>query len=374
MAKKKYIDILMGGIEPWNEWRERHHLEEVDLTDADLHGSTLTGAYLWKANLTGAKLTNANLFKADLSSANLSGACLSNAYMREADLRNTNLYEADLHEANLFCSNFRHADLRRANLSGVNLEMTDLSFANLMGAELENADMKSTCLAYTIFGDTNLRHVKNLSLCQHRSKSIIDQMTLMKSGRLPEAFLRGCGLTEEFIKSVPSLFGSAGNQYYSCYISYSPKDKRFAHRLYETLQSHGIRCWLDEKQLLPGDTIIDQLSRGIGLWDKVLLCCSQHSCNSVWVDREITIAFEKEEQLFRKYGRQVSILIPLNLDNYLFGAQWESGKRHEIRSRLAANFAGCKVGSAKYELEFQKVIKALQSDKGAREKPPKPKL
>ncbi|HLO15018.1 MAG TPA: toll/interleukin-1 receptor domain-containing protein [Anaerolineales bacterium] len=372
MAKKKHIDILMKGTDTWNEWRERHHLEEVDLTDADLHGITLTGAYLWKANLTGANLTNANLFKADLSAANLSSTFLSNAHIREADLRNTNLYGANLQGANLFCSNFQYADLRRAKLVAANLERADFSFANLMGAELENADMKNTCLAYTIFGDTNLSYAKNLNLCQHRSKSIIDQLTLMKSGHLPEVFLRGCGLTEGFIKLIPTLFSS--QEYYSCYISYSHKDKAFAHRIYNRLQTHGIRCWLDEKQLVPGDQILDQLSRGIGLWDKVLLCCSEHSCNSLWVDREITMALDKEGQLFSKYGRPVMVLIPLNLDNYLFGNKWKSGKRDLIRSRLAANFAGQKVGSAKFNTELQKVIKALRSDKGAREKPPKSKL
>ena len=41
------------------------------------------------------------------------------------------------------------------------------------------------------------------------------------------------------------------------------------------LQSGGIRCWLDERQLLPGDDIYDMVDRGIRLWDKVLLCCSE---------------------------------------------------------------------------------------------------
>lgn len=372
MANKKYIEMLLSGIEIWNEWREKHPSEEADFTEAELSGARLTGAYLWKTNFAGAHLESANFFQTDLSDTNLSGAFLSQSYLSGAELRNANLSDADLREANLYCANLQNADLRGANLTGANLTKTDLSFANFTGADLEGADMKHAVLAYTILGDANLSRVKNLKLCDHRSKTIIDQWTLEKSGRLPEAFLMGCGLNPKFIEQVPSLFSS--KEYYSCYISYSHKDKSFAHRLFKTLQDHGIRCWLDEKQLLPGDTIIDQLSRGIGRWDKVLLCCSENSCNSFWVDYEMNAALDKEQKVFKKYGKQVSILIPLNLDDYLFSEQWESGKGHILRSRLAANFAGHKVGSAKFKAEMQKVIKALRSDKRAREKPPKSKL
>jgi len=61
-------------------------------------------------------------------------------------------------------------------------------------------------------------------------------------------------------------------QFYSCFISYSHEDKPFARRLHDTLQGQGIRCWLDEKQILPGDDIYEHVDRGIRLWDKVLLC------------------------------------------------------------------------------------------------------
>ena len=66
-------------------------------------------------------------------------------------------------------------------------------------------------------------------------------------------------------------------EFYSCFISYSHAEKPFAYRLHDTLQSRGIRCWLDEHQVLPGDDIYDQVDRGIRLWDKVLLCCSKES-------------------------------------------------------------------------------------------------
>jgi hypothetical protein len=51
-------------------------------------------------------------------------------------------------------------------------------------------------------------------------------------------------------------------------------------RLHDALQSKGIRCWLDEKQLFLGDDISRGLERGIYLWDKFLLSASKSSLTS----------------------------------------------------------------------------------------------
>ena len=48
---------------------------------------------------------------------------------------------------------------------------------------------------------------------------------------------------------------------------YAHEDKLFARRLHDALQGRGVRCWLDEKQMLPGDDIYEQVDRGIRLWE-----------------------------------------------------------------------------------------------------------
>jgi hypothetical protein len=84
---------------------------------------------------------------------------------------------------------------------------------------------------------------------------------------------------EDFITYMQSLVVKPFD-YYSCFISYSHADKSFATRLHDALQGQGIRCWLDEHQILPGDDLHEVIDRGIGLWDKGLLCASTASLTS----------------------------------------------------------------------------------------------
>ena len=62
-------------------------------------------------------------------------------------------------------------------------------------------------------------------------------------------------------------------------------------------------------------------------------------------------------------------LIPLNLDGYMFDG-WESGKARQVQSRRAADFTGWETDNAKYEQEFEAVVKALQTGEGGREPAP----
>lgn len=371
MANQEHLKILKQGVDVWNKWREenrdiRADLRRTDLRRADLSRAVLIGADLSETDLRGADLIEAKLFSADLSEANLSIADLSRVDLSKTALRGTNLTKAKLFSA----------DLYRADLSEANLSTADLGRADLDGAKLREADLTSAELYWTIFADVDLSTVKNLDSCRHSGPSVIDHRTLVKSGRLPEIFLRGCGLSDEFINYIPSLFWTPNAiEFYSCFISYSHADKSFARRLHDTLQGRGIRCWLDEKQLLPGDVLYDQIDRGIRLWDKVLLCCSENSLEkSWWVDKEIDKALNKEREILKQRGDKVLALIPLNLDNYLFSDKWTSGKKSIVLERLAADFTDWEKDNTKFETEFEKVVKALRSDAGGRENPPPPKL
>lgn len=163
-------------------------------------------------------------------------------------------------------------------------------------------------------------------------------------------------------------------EFYSCFISYTHADKSFARRLHDALQGRGIRCWLDEHQLLPGADIHEEVDRGIRLWDKMLLCCSKDSLTSWWVNYEIEKAFEKEQRLMKERGEKALALIPLNLDGYLFSKEFHGGAAHTLRSRLAADFMGWATDDKKFEEQFERLVRALRADAGGREGPPPRRL
>lgn len=397
----------------------------VDLTGADLRAADLTGADLTQSNLTEANLRNAklrmaqltiaDLTRADLNSAdlilaslvkaNLIRASLENAQLNRAELLQANLTEANLRKASLFRAYLIDVKLCRADLSGASLEdallniadfreaklyKAELNEARLLGTRFDGVDLGHARLHYTyfnntkldgasfdgahlyetIFGNVDLSLAKGLDAVEHHGPSTIGIDTLFKSGgKIPDVFLRGAGVSENLIAYVGSLVGKPV-EFYSCFISYSHTDKAFARRLHDTLQGRGIRCWLDEHQMLAGDDVYDQVDRGIRLWDKVLLCCSHASLSSWWVDNEIGKAFHKEQVLMKERGKKTLALIPLDLDGELFA--WKDGKADEIRRRFAPDFIDWEQSNARFEKGIDNVMKALRVDDGGREKPPKP--
>lgn len=210
----------------------------------------------------------------------------------------------------------------------------------------------------------DLSNVEGLEAVEHRGPSPIDIDTLYQSkGQIPHVFLRGCGVPDETITYARSLV-SKPTDFYSCFISYVHEDKSFARRLHDTLQGRGIRCWLDEHQIKPGQKIWAEVDRGIRLWDKVILCASEHLLKSWWVDDELERAFAKERRLLEEYGREVLALIPLNLDGYLFSENYTSPKTKQIASRYAPSFVGWEGDHALFERQIEQVIAALRTDEG----------
>lgn len=122
------------------------------------------------------------------------------------------------------------------------------------------------------------------------------------------------------------------------FISYSHKDGAFAKALERALAGHGVRCWLDDKDLKAGDDIHETVAKAIDDYDKLLLCCSAHSLRSWWVDNELGMAFQKEETLSQGKKPPVRVVIPLNLDGFLFEDAWSSGYKAQLRRRLAVDF------------------------------------
>lgn len=341
MANQRQLLMILQGVANWNTWRKEHPQIHPDLSEANLSRANLTAADLSEANLSEADLSEADLSGANLSGADLSGANLVNANLLAARLSFANLIRAKLTWANLSVAFLNEANLSEANLSGVNFNRTLLTGANFSQASI----------MMTQFGEVDLRMIQGLDTVNHLGPSNISTSTLESSGgNIPEAFLRGAGLSDNLIEYAHSLV-SRPIEYYTCFISYSSKDEEFVNYLYADLQHEGIRCWFAPENLKIGDKFWHRIDELIRQHDKLLVVLSEHSVISTWVEREVMAALEKEQQ------QKALVLFPIALDNAveLSTEPWAAVIR---RSRYIGNFTRWKDHHA-YQQAFSRLIRAL---------------
>ncbi|HVG17713.1 MAG TPA: toll/interleukin-1 receptor domain-containing protein [Blastocatellia bacterium] len=353
MANKELLEILASGVTKWNEWREQNPTLTPNLNRANLRDANLREADLRDADLGGADLDGADLSGADLSRADLRGAILINATLISADLSGAYLRDAYLSGAHL-----GGADLSLAYLGG-----TDLNRANLTQARLELTDFNRAIFNYTALVDVDLSLAKDLELVRHYGPSPIGIDTLYKSGgQIPEVFLRGCGVPDDFITFIPSHFGiKEAIQFYSCFISYSTKDEEFSRRLYSRMRDEKLRVWFAPEDIKGGEKIHEQIERAIQIHDRLLIVLSEDSLQSEWVMTEIRKARKAE----RKENRRK--LFPIRLVDFETIQEWEcfdadSGKDLgvEVREYFIPDFTNWKDHDA-FEMAFAKLLRDLRA-------------
>lgn len=397
-----HLRILFQGLEAWNEWRVenqdvRGELTDADLTEADLKrvdfvgvnlaGALLRGAVLSYADLGGANLENVNLRDADLEGANLRCASLMGADVRSANLKGVKLQSADLEGANLGDASLEGASLEGANCSGIslvganlqgtnlkeaNLQRAELKSASLRGANLESADLQgAVCLNAdlrnanlqkaqfqgaelwgTVLGAVDLRDVHGLDSIHHKGPSIIDNAALrMSKGRLPDAFLRGCGFQDWEIEAaklhepnLPSeqvidityeisrLKAESPILINPLFISYSHADTLFLETLEKRLNEKHIRYWRDVHDLKAG-RLERQIERAIRHNPTVLLILSKRSVDSDWVEWEASKARQLEKDLAR------DVLCPITLDDAWKTCDWPGPLRRQMEDYYVLDFS-----------------------------------
>ena len=396
MANEEHLKILRQGVEVWNQWRTENmpdphgladlrsanlcnaKLERACFDKADLYGADLSKADLSRATLRWANLRNANLGRAnlsgstlaeaglgwadlheadlrmaDLSRADLIGAHLSSARLNGAKLSGTKLGRANLEKADLNDADFNGADLSDSNLGGANLKGAKLYSTNLTNATLQEADFNDAKLFSTIFADVDLSTTKGLERCVHHGPSSVGIDTIFLSGgRIPDTFLRGCGVPEAFITYVRSLVTNP-IEFYSTFISYSSHDQAFAERLHADLQAKDFRCWFAAEDLKIGDRFQERIEESIKLFDKVMIVLSEASVKSRWVEREVNAARERED----REGR--TVLFPIRIDDAVMNASqpWAADIR---RSRHIGDFCEWEANTS-YQKALQRLLRDLEA-------------
>ncbi len=382
MANPEHLEILKQGVKQWNKWREEHP-ERASRTSA---GRTSAGRTSL-ANLSGANLSGANLSEADLSRADLSGANLREANLSGADLSGADLSGANLRQRSPCGRPQRGEPTRnlRANLYG-DLERqphrgrphrgespsdartfagrTSVGRTSAGRPQRSRLDGRLRAWNATSFADVDLSTAKGLETIEHDGPSTIGIDTIYKShGKIPEVFLRGCGVPDEFIAYIGSMVGRP-IEFYSCFISYSTKDQEFAERLHADLQAKGVRCWFAPEEMKAGRKLHEQIDEAIRLHDKLLLILSEHSMSSNWVKTEIANARERE----KREGKQ--LLFPITLVPFeaikqwkLFDADIGIDSAREIREYFIPDFSNWKDHDS-YQTAFQRLVKDLKAGAG----------
>ncbi len=219
------------------------------------------------------------------------------------------------------------------------------------------------CCEDTIFANVDLSEVKGLDSVVHSGPSTIGNDTLFRSrGKIPEGFLRGCGLPDALIEYLPSLIASMSPiQFYSCFISYSHKDEEFATRLHSRMVQEKIPVWYAPEDMPWGEKLHEQIDQAIRVHDKLLLVLSPNSLVSEWVKTEIRKAQKAET---KDRSRK---LFPIRLADFQTIRDWEcfdadSGKDLgvELREYIIPDFSNWKDHDS-FESSFARLIKSLKA-------------
>lgn len=91
------------------------------------------------------------------------------------------------------------------------------------------------------------------------------------------------------------------------FIVYPHTQKEFVRKLSNDLSQAGVRVWLDENELKPGDKIMPKIKEALKGSQWVLLVPPPEEMGSSWVYKEIDLAYEEEK------GRSRPFIIPIKM-------------------------------------------------------------
>ena len=407
MANEEQLSILRHGVDVWNEWRVKNFSVDIDLSNTslsranlrgvnlkgtnlrdtnfdvavfdggDLSGSDLRGSNFWRSSLRDTNLSAAKLNRADLNAADLSDANLREADLGETNLSGAQLIGAHADETNLDGANLGGANLRAAVIRGSKLGSADLSAANLQETRIEKTDLQGsnfgkTVMGNTVLDDVDLSQVLGLDHVQFSAPSILGRTTFVKSsGKIPEAFLRGCGLSDweieetklfdpnlsngeisEILYKVYDLRATQALQISPLFISYSHADSQFVDKFGSYLDQKGIRYWRDIHKATAGP-LEEQVNRAIRQNPTVLVVLSENSIKSDWVQHEVRAARETGKEM----GRHV--LCPVALDDSWKTSPWPKRIMEQIMEYNILDFSEWEHDSRFYSV-FRKLIDGLE--------------
>lgn len=164
-----------------------------------------------------------------------------------------------------------------------------------------------------------------------------DQVLSGEAHRLAAYYL---AFTDFERNGVPAEISSVPRTDVRAFVSHSSSDKECARLVADALQTEGIKVWLDERELRVGDSLWDEIGRGIDNADFMLLLVSPRSVASPWVKRELNAGLATELAESRKIVLPVLIEtteVPVFLRERLYcdlGEGFDSAVAELLRAML----------------------------------------
>ena len=116
------------------------------------------------------------------------------------------------------------------------------------------------------------------------------------------------------------------------FISYSHKDRLYAHAIAEMLVRNGYNVWWDV-DLLPGQQFADEINSVIHKAKATIVLWSEYSISSKWVKAETTLAL-KQNSLIPVWLHKVDLPAPYNTLHTLDLSTWGGDTDEVVLSKL----------------------------------------
>jgi succinyl-CoA synthetase alpha subunit len=104
------------------------------------------------------------------------------------------------------------------------------------------------------------------------------------------------------------------------FVSYASQDAVVANAVVESLEQHGIQCWVASREVTPGSRSADAIVRAIDDSKVFVLVLSEHAVASPHVGREIERAASRRRRIIGL--RTDAACLPRSFEYFLSESQW----------------------------------------------------
>lgn len=165
MAIPEHVEVLLNGVEAWNQWRKRNTKITPDLTHLDLSPERIKGTDICvdfdeEESTPGFEIHGIRAFLPgiDLRGSKLSGAVFRNAFLENAIFSNTIMNEVVFDDCIAESALFRQAVISNASFKGAYISRSFFTNAELHNSTFESADLSQANFQNAKMQDVDLRN------------------------------------------------------------------------------------------------------------------------------------------------------------------------------------------------------------------------